>query len=230
MSLFTDITSRNIASLKQRLSQGEKVNEKAMGLFPIHAGVLTNNYEIVKLLVENKADVNATDDDELTALDTASNMKNVDKAIIKLLLSYKAVCLENFGNLEFIKTLLSEGYKPTPMNLCTFIVQNEDTPETRAVFKAILQSGVDCNTMVQGTYPICLAAYNMKFNFIPILLQFGCNINSESSQGVSVLFYTIYHGQSEITKYLVKQGANLDAKTSQGFTYREMAAKARMSL
>jgi len=60
----------DIRTVMELLSQGEDINEKDDWLrTPLHAASQQGHMEVARLLIENSADIDATDEDKSTPLD-----------------------------------------------------------------------------------------------------------------------------------------------------------------
>ena len=82
------ISKNNYVAVKELIKRGADVN--IPGEFdqtPLHTAVLTGNLDIIKLLLENGADLSQVDERNLTAIDYAKDEKD-EKIIIFLERNY----------------------------------------------------------------------------------------------------------------------------------------------
>lgn len=68
-----------------------------------------------------------------------------------------------------------------------------------------------------GFTPLVLSAYRGQIKFVAFLLEQQVKVNEDSPEGPALLG-ACYKGDLEITKLLLKHGADVNAKNSQGTT------------
>lgn len=190
--------------------------------------VKANNVEGVKKLIADGTDVNVTKKNSLTALHYAAT--NLNKAMIKLLLNYKADVNAKDENDEtpFYKGLRSilleihcsindkDFYGPTA---------KEKEAEYIAILIILLESGADINAKTKfGKTPLSASVTYSHREIVELLLDNGADLNSVDKHGYTSLHIAAYQNKKDIAKILINRGANIDIKDKDGQTPLHYAA------
>jgi len=212
----------------------ENLNAKCTVL---HRASFCGQLEVVRLLVERKADITIRNANNDTVLHFAAQSGSVD--IIKLLvdkgmsanltntsddtpLHFSASC----GNLEATKYLVEKGatlnntnkYGNTPLTLAAYNCKLE-------VLRYLTEIGADINIRNKRDHSaLHEAAVSGNVDIINFLLDKGMCVNLTSKYDVTPLHVSAVYGNLEATKVLVERDAALDRTNVIGNTPLMMAA------
>lgn len=78
------------------------------------------------------------------------------------------------------------------------------------VIHYLTEAGADVNQNYMGTPPLLLAVQNNQQQSVRLLIRYGAFLNAVDSKGNSALIHAASKGNLEITKTLVRQGANIN--------------------
>ncbi|RFU74295.1 ankyrin repeat-containing [Trichoderma arundinaceum] len=152
--------------------------------------------DVVKLMLDNGADVNAKDGSGDTPLKLA--YWNNRKEVIKLLLNHGA-----------------EADAEMQQDLLEWAILEEDG----ATVKLIAQMGVDLDAKNKyGQLPLWLALNNGKESMVKLLVEIGADFTIEDKHGGTLLRQTVMMEKEATTRLLVERGANINAKNRYGET------------
>uniref|UniRef100_A0A0N5B272 ANK_REP_REGION domain-containing protein n=1 Tax=Strongyloides papillosus TaxID=174720 RepID=A0A0N5B272_STREA len=209
--------------IKKYLAEGANINYVGPdGLTALHNAIIDNNCEIVKLLVENGSDVNIQDPMYWTPLHSAIEM----------------------GNLEIIQILLDNGADPSLMNsdekLPIDLAKDNDiikvirkkmdelqmdiddlrTKERQSIRRDILRWHKNkywdekCHPLT-GCYAIHVcAAKNYLPELYALVVHKICDLNLKDNDGWTPLHGAVYWNNYDAAILLVKNGADIHAKTN----------------
>lgn len=91
------------------------------------------------------------------------------------------------------------------------------------LMRLFLASGADINRKnANGETALVLAAWKGRLDAVKWLLERGARINSEPRQW-SALHYAVFAGHKEVADYLMAQGADIDARSTNGSSVLMMA-------
>jgi ankyrin repeat protein len=152
--------------------------------------IYADNIEVVTLLLDRGADVNAKDEDGNTPLIVAlSNPQTNDLNVIKLLLDRGAD----------INAKNNDG------RTALTYAMDEDIP----VIRLLLDRGADVNAKDKdGDTPLMRSAgYNGNCTAVKLLLERGAEINATNKEGKTALDDAVAAGKTDIVKLLMERGA-----------------------
>jgi ankyrin repeat protein len=160
----------------------------------------------VQALIQEHADVNASQVDGTTALHWAAH--NDDAEAIELLLKAGA------------KARVTNRYGITPLSEACL---NGDA----AIIEKLIKAGADPNAPhAEGETPLMTAARTGNPDAVKVLLDHGARVNTtESWRGQSALMWASAENHPEAAKLLIARGADIDAHSGV-FDYSGMKAKA----
>jgi ankyrin repeat protein len=194
--------------VKRLLDDGADVNAKVKSMvYPCSNGwtalmYASNHSEVVELLLQKGADINARANDGNTAL--------------------KSAALE--GNAEVVKLLLEKG---ADINSTT---QHGNTALRSAAFegnvdvvKILLERGADANGTGQVFGPLMAASLKGHSSIVELLLNKGADVNATDSQLFTALSYASMESFSDVVKLLVARGADVNVKNDDGDTPLSLA-------
>ncbi|KAH0557197.1 hypothetical protein GP486_005013 [Trichoglossum hirsutum] len=188
--------------------------------------------EVVKLLVENGAVVDAIDDEGSTALQKASMRGHI--SIVTYLLEHGAdinhtnnigytpvLLAAESGFAEIVQLLIDRGADPhravtagwTPIHL-----SYEHAEATRV----LMENGADANRIANYYTPLHLAASNNHVEVVKVLLSFNLDIDIQCPDGSPYTGYTALtmatvNGYADIVRLLLEAGANINHKSEHNF-------------
>ncbi|WP_353273619.1 tetratricopeptide repeat protein [Wolbachia endosymbiont (group A) of Agelastica alni] len=186
----------------------EVINAKSKDdVTPLHKAVLRNDEKIVKLLIDEDADVNAKKSNGWTPLHLAA--KN--------------------GNLEVVNALLEKGasvydktsskYQFTPLHLAARNGHKE-------VVEALLAKNANINARTRYEFtPLHLAAGNGHLDVVQALLKNDqIIINAETKDKFTPLHLAAKSGHLSVIEALLAKSADINAQNKDGFTPLHLAA------
>ena len=99
-----------------------------------------------------------------------------------------------------------------------------NTPKDLTLFKALLEAGADVKAAdVDGRTPVMLVArYNFPPEVMKELLSRGASVQDKDVNGNTALLWAAQYSTPEMTKLLLRAGANPDDTTADGLTVAEL--------
>lgn len=162
--------------------------------------------EKVKTYIEkNQVDPNAQDEEGYTPLISAATGGHLQ--VVDYLLEHNAKLEE--------KTRAGQTALAAAINSDHYQIANR-----------LIVEGADVNGVIpnnkKDTFLIGAAGSNLETT--KLLLDKNQDlINQTNSAGETALFRSVYYGNDEVTKYLIKQGAKKDIKNNKGFSALDIA-------
>jgi quinoprotein dehydrogenase-associated probable ABC transporter substrate-binding protein len=230
--------------LENWLAEGADITQE------LSNAVIANDFDRVKFLVSKGADVNKTDSQGWTPLQSAARTRH-DK-MADLLVSLGAdvntgdptplVTAVMRDHVPTVKVLLGhgaeiekpgqDGFRPLPLAIA------EDKYESA---KALLEAGADVNTPTgdDGLTPLMIAAGQTSpaegAMFVPgstrptdianLLIERGANVNAQSKSGVTALMIAATHNNPPMIGILIEAGADVTLKNNLGQTAADIAER-----
>ncbi|GJQ87538.1 hypothetical protein Trydic_g20640, partial [Trypoxylus dichotomus] len=154
--------------------------------------------EMIRVLLEHKANVNDIPAIRYTPLDLATMYGNND--IIEILLKYNAYAkLEDTSSGRPLYNAINTGNKET--------------------IELLLRNGVPVNCMdADGLTPLIYAIKIRNKDIIRILLNYKADVNFENKFGQTPLYWSIETGSKKIVELLLESGANVNCVDPDGLT------------
>ncbi|KYQ92184.1 ankyrin repeat-containing protein [Tieghemostelium lacteum] len=217
-SLFFAVSNGHMEIVKKLLEYSQKVHDEKEhkeyldsfnihGVSPIHVAVLKNNMDLLKMLLESGADVNAYKKDGSTSLHIAAISGNAEAA---------RVLLKNGANI-----MTANRFGSTPIHEACIKCQPE-------VVEVLLQHEKALVNLKDkdGSSPLHLACNlsqsNVQGNIsvVKVLLSHGANINEQDNGCATPLHILACIGDKaiEVTKLLLHNGANPTLENVYGWT------------
>ncbi|KAK0060680.1 ankyrin repeat domain-containing protein 12-like isoform X4 [Biomphalaria pfeifferi] len=167
--------------------------------------VVYKQLNIVKLLLERNANVNAVGNDGDTAIHAA--VKKEDLEVLKLLTERHCdLNVLNAHRLTALMIAVEKGFLDIAVFLC--------------------EKGADINAVGhKGNTALHLAAKKGKIEMVRLLLRHRGNIDSQNSEGVTAVFIAVNSKSEDMLKLLGLMGADLSIKQNDGTTVIIQAAK-----
>lgn len=163
------------------------------------------NIDTVRRLIDEGANVNATDGDRMTPLHHAPVTNQLDVA---------ALLIERGANVNLVDF---DG--TTALHFAAYY----NTPE---IMEALLNSGADIDAIDRlGSTPLMIAVINEWKEIVTFLVNKGANVNIVDVKGETSLHFAAY--DSDLMELLLEAGANIDAADQYGNTVLMAAVKKR---
>lgn len=236
--LFDLIERGNLDGVKQ-LYQKSKDNLNVTFLKtkinPLILSAKTNQYEILKFLIDHNFDINATDALSKTALHHACS-GGCDVRIVELLISHPNIDVELrdkkkrtafhrcciTGSVEIAKLFepyydklinLKDNFGSTPLHLAIRF-HNDDL-----VSLLLSIDSIDINIADnKGRTPLHFACYENSQNVITKLLEMNIDVNKIDNKGNTALHYACKNAPADIIYKFVKANADLNIKNQKNET------------
>ncbi|XP_067672358.1 ankyrin-1-like [Haliotis asinina] len=227
-----DTISENKIELVKEIIAGDiDVDFYYRGQTALQLAVREGHFEICRLLIDKGADVNKTDAEMNSLLNSACWRGHGD--IAQLL-------IENRADVD-----LCNDNGASPLNVCAlkgredivrFLIQSNcdlDILNSRGqtalftsvqqgnieIMKILLEAGCSKNTSDHSNRtPLILAASQGDVEATCILLQSGCDINRQDRLGQTALYHCASQGHLEVAMALIKAGADVNLATIKGFS------------
>ncbi len=213
--LLNKVRSNDIEGVKASLAAGADVNQEddMMGYTALG---LTMDIEMMKVLLSAGADI---------------NHKDKRMGYTRLMMAL------NSCNNEIAKFLLDKGadFKLKANDGTTALILACGCSEEIA--KLLLKKGADINARTErgmGVFTQCLnvgiSREAVSYEFAEFLLSNGADIDevntSEYYKGYTPLFWAVEKNNEETVRFLIKHGANVNAKSGKGKTPLSIATEA----
>ena len=197
----------DVARVRELLAAGGNANDvdPDTGRSALHFAARENRSEVVAVLLDSKADINATDRTGKTPLTMAAENSAVDAT--KLL-------IERGADLN-----KRDQIGGTPL---TWACGLGGAPTV----KLLIDSGADLSIVdVNGLTPLIWAAGIGKPESVKLLLERKPDLNvKDGVTGDTALMRAVRSGKTESVKMLIEAGAEIGGTNRQGFTPIQMAA------
>jgi ankyrin repeat protein len=96
-----------------------------------------------------------------------------------------------------------------------------------AIVKILLDQGADSNAKDENGYSPLLLVRKNEQKIIPLLIEFGANLESQNMHGQTLLNIAAEKRDINFVKYLISLGADVNTKDSRGMTPLLSSAKAK---
>ncbi|XP_043944642.1 E3 ubiquitin-protein ligase MIB2-like [Protopterus annectens] len=241
LQLLSEAAKGNVERLKILIQKfPSKVNIKHQGKTALHVASHQGHIDIVKMLLEAKADVEVQDDngDRAMHFATYGNEHEVSKLLIKHGASVNSV---NSARQTPLHVAAQKGYAEVVRvlcyNKCDVNIQDADgnTPLHLAVdhnYEEIIElltavKSLNCSLVNYiGYNPLHTAALKgSKVGVQRILIRARSLADDKKEDGFGPLHLAAYNGRTDVVKVLLKEGCcNKNARNNQGQTSLMLAA------
>ena len=205
---------------------------------PLHVASESGRFDLVELLLDYKANVNAMKSGHSPPLFAALKSENLK--VIQLLLDRGAdvnvqdkkgstplhIASTN-GLADIVQDLLDREAEVSPLD------SNHSTPLHLASANGDLtvvnllidyKAKVDARDNLDST-PLHLALINEKFDIVQVLIEKGANVNASSNRKLTPLHLAAVSGTLDTVKLLVVRGAVVDARDDEESTPTHLASE-----
>ncbi len=149
------------------------------------------NLELAKMLLENGADVNFEDADDVTPL---------------------FVAVQNGQDAEFIRFLIESGANVNDGK----IIFNAIKHSSPKIMGMLIDAKMDVNTMTAAkSTPLMEAAAVGRLEMVELLLKHGADISVVSSEGTNAFHYAVVNSKHDVAQFLKARGAEIVKKTQE---------------
>ncbi|XDD56100.1 ankyrin repeat domain-containing protein [Leptospira sp. WS4.C2] len=188
----------------------------------IHATV-SNNIEVVSILLDKKIDVKIKDKGSRSALDYSVHYDCLD--IFKLILEKNPTIIEDRNFLEgillnavelnkadFVETVLNKknlaNIKLNTTGKFLLHTALDHSNQNKDAIKMIIKKGADVNSVESdGKTPIFRLKSDANIDCLKYLIQAGANLNHKDSNDHSVMYYWATIQKFDFIKEILKRGA-----------------------
>src|SRR5919109_997916 len=166
----------------------------------------TQDWQTVRTLVNERADVNTRESDGATALHWAAHWNHLDSADLLI----RAGANVNAAN----------DFRVTPLSLAC-------TNSNAALVERLLKSGANPDTAIAtGETPLMTCANTGSADAVRMLIARGADVNAkEPLQQQTALMWAAAEHHVDVVRALIEHGADLHARTTKGFTALHFAAR-----
>jgi ankyrin repeat protein len=172
---------------------------------PVANAAEKGEWTAVRMLIQDRADVNAPQVDGTTALHWA--VRNDDAEMVKGLLAAGA------------NALATNRYGVPPIHLAC-INGNE------AIVRALLAAGADANTTIRGgETALMTAARTGRLGPVKALLEHGATVDATERKDQTALMWAAADGHADVVEVLIGAGADVQHRLNSGFTAFLFAAR-----
>lgn len=202
------------------------------------AAMSGDNVEVVKMLIDSGANVNAVDDNHCTPLHVAvrngargvvgaliaaganPNIRDIDRQIP---LQYIVEDVVRGGSSDIAFEIVNTRHTPVRPGSSVLHVATE-SGNLNAVY-ALVHSGCDVTARdVTGATALHNATREGHREVVKCLISAGCNVNAEQNTGETALHLAVSRDHYDIAVDLLFARANVDAKDATGQTALHLAA------
>ena len=231
--------SGNTAAILDLLKKGLDVNARddQDGRTILMHATWFGHIDVMRILIDKGADVNAKNKNGATALILAADKGNAE--IVSFLIDKGAdfnakdkngtalILAADKGNAEIVSFLIDKGADINMKDSLGY------TPLMKAVgrghtstMRILLDKGADVNTRTNDGYAaLTYGAGSGHTDIVRVLIDKGADVNSKSSIGYTALMSAATAGHVDVVNVLLDKGADINAKTSVGDTALIRASK-----
>lgn len=171
------------------------------GQTPLHYAIQSGNTEVAKYLINHGANLNVHDN--------YYQKTNTKYVYYKTPLHY---AIES-GNIEIVKYLIDhsanpniqDAYSQTPLYSAIYSGNTE-------IVKYLLDHNADPNSKSYYTFPLLAAIKLGNAEIVKSLIEHGADLGIKNTSAQTLLHYVIELKHTEIAKYLIDRGINVDTR------------------
>ncbi|CAG8243209.1 unnamed protein product [Penicillium salamii] len=196
---------------KRLIEQGADLNDcdNELGITPLHCAVYKGNEEMTELLIDSRANVNATCTNGKTVLHIAAEQGH--RRLIRFLLHRRVNS----------RTADQQGF--------TALQSAVGTAYDEAIVPLLIKSrfDMDVQNTVTGNTALHLAVELKRPRILAFLLEKGASINVLNRDGLTALQLACKINNCEAVSLLLERGAQLETRSSHGTTALQLCALMR---
>ncbi len=214
------VNREQVDKVKESIEKGADVNEGAGTWTPLKSAAMTGNKEITKILLDNGADVNATDYTGCTPLFSAVN--HADREYVKMFIEAGAdvnarddyghtvliSAVDVMGGLGVVELLIANGAeinaKGIAKSSALYVAASSGNKE---VVEFLIANGAEINAPVGDDEwtALSIAAFRGWKDIVILLIENGANVHWQSPlTNKTALDHAREKGRSEVIKLLEK--------------------------
>lgn len=230
------VNNGDIEIAKLLLENKAKIKDEL--LIAIKSPIVESRINMMKLLIDNKANINYTDENGFNPLNIA--IESGDMELTKFLITNGAnvnslmqdgVSLIGYAiaqnNMDLLQILIENGANVNYTNGDSWA----DTPLKTAsrlgldnVVRILLTRNVDINAVdMNGNTALHTAALNSQLSIVKLLLEKNPNLDIQNKVGNTALHLAVISGNIDIVGELVLKGANTRIRNNDGKYPRDIA-------
>lgn len=230
------VNNGDIESAKLLLENKAKIKDEL--LIAIKSPIVESRINIMKLLIDNKANINYTDENGFNPLNIA--IESGDMELTKFLITNGA---NVNGLMQDGVSLIGYAIAQNNMDLLQILIENganvnntngdswADTPLMTAsrlgldnVVRILLTRNADINAVdMNGNTALHTAALNSQLSVVKLLLEKNPNLDIQNKVGNTALHLAVISGNIDIVGELVLKGANTKIRNNDGKYPRDIA-------
>ncbi|KAK7495366.1 hypothetical protein BaRGS_00013305 [Batillaria attramentaria] len=194
----------------KRLIEVDRVSVNSNdGETPLHVAIQGGHEELMKFLLEKRADVEAKDNKGFTPLHLACSLDKHDA--MHLLFAKGAI----------VNTKAKDDVTPLHTASCYGF---------KYVLDELLRAGAEVDAKdVNGMTPLHWACKSGKLESIQMLLKWEADINAKAKDGTTPLHVACQYGQEKVMKILLQRpNCNIEEKDKKGMTALRWACEKKM--
>ena len=230
------VNNGDIEIAKLLLENKAKIKDEL--LIAIKSPIVESSINMMKLLIDNKVNINYTDEDGFNPLNIA--IESRDMELTKFLITNGAnvnslmqdgVSLIGYAiaqnNMDLLQMLIENGANVNYTNGDSWA----DTPLKTAsrlgldnVVRILLTRNADINAVdMNGNTALHTAALNSQLSIVKLLLEKNPNLDIQNKVGNTALHLAVISGNIDIVGELVLKGANTRIRNNDGKYPRDIA-------
>lgn len=215
-----------------------KVKIKDELLIAIKSPIVESRINMMKLLIDNKANINYTDENGFNPLNIA--IESGDMELTKFLITNGAnvnslmqdgVSLIGYAiaqnNMDLLQMLIENGANVNYTNGDSWAntpLQTASRLGLDNVVRILLTRNVDINAVdINGNTALHTAALNSQLSVVKLLLEKNPNLDIQNKVGNTALHLAVISGNIDIVGELVLKGANTRIRNNDGKYPRDIA-------
>ncbi len=195
---------------------------------------------LVKLLLDNGADVNSTDGWALQTAAAEGHKEIVQELLERGVDVNACTANENFpegtalqaaaeaGKLDIVKLLIKHNVNPNlgpGSHTCPLIAATEGGEDK--IVEVLIEAHANVNVFggYDGSTPLIKAALFLPKESVELILKAGADINTPDNEGDTALIAAAYRGDQDCVEYLLGEGAEIMHSNKAGSNAIQIAIK-----
>lgn len=233
MDIFQAIRNSDIDLVDSLIKSGVKINQQdSGGDTPLCIAAIGKDYEMVEKLLDSGAKIDAKSKEKLTPLHYAIIWK-ADK-VVDLLIDQGANInsKDSKGNTILMEAILRGNHKV----IKKILSKNPDVnilnkAGSNAIMKAVRLGMLEITKTLLEDHGVEIdesiffhAIGSEKIDILDYLIKYELDINKpKTTQGMSLLMCSVFSNYTQVSKFLVDSGANLNVIDNYGMTALDYA-------